>query len=157
MIENLEAALIAAFPPVAIDRAMIDEPSARWDPYPRYDDLVEFEGKTWRELTRDIVFAHEALPVYAGDQLWRTVLPAYLWYLLHERREFNMLPFQLASQLSRKEDPDSRAHLDRRIEALSREQRVAIRNTLAFLATITPMEECMSRAMATWNDLTREG
>lgn len=156
MIEKLEDALSSAFPPVTIDRAMIDEPTAIWDVYEDYADLAAFEGKTWRELAPELLYKHSALLLWAGDAFWRAVLPGYLSYLLHERTLFNDLPFQVASQLTRKQDPDSHPKFDRRVAGLSREQRAVIRDVLTLLATVSPLEEAMSRALASWNNL-REG
>jgi hypothetical protein len=152
-IEDLEAALASAFPPVAIDRAMIDEPTANWSVYDDHAGLAAFEGKTWRDLPAELLVRHASLPVYAGDALWRATLPGYLWYLLHERRQFNDLPFQLARQLTRRDDPDYHPKFDRRIAAFSPAQRAAIRDVLGLLATVSPMEDTMSPALATWNHL----
>ncbi|HSJ99604.1 MAG TPA: hypothetical protein VK932_00130 [Kofleriaceae bacterium] len=153
MIEKLEQALASAFPPITIGRAMIDEPTAVWDFYEDYADLAAFESKTWRGLAPELLYKHSALLVFAGDALWRATLPGYLWYLLHERTLFNDLPFQVASQLTRKDDPESHPRFDRRIAPLSDAQRVAIRDVLALLATVSPLEETMSRALASWNNL----
>jgi len=152
-VEQLEAALLAAFPPVVIDRAMIDEPTAVWSVYDDYAELAALEGKTWRDLTPELLYKHSTLPVFAGDALWRATLPGCLWYLLHERTLFNDLPFQLASQLTRKDDPESHPMFDRRIAPLSPVQRAAVRDVLTLLATVSPLEEAMSRALATWNNL----
>lgn len=153
MIEKLEQALVSAFPPIMIDRAMLDEPTANWDAYEDHADLVAFEGKTWRDLAPELLYRHSMLPVFAGDALWRATLPSYLWYVLHERTLFNDLPFQLASQLTRKSDPDSHPRFDRRIAPFSPRQRATIRDVLALLAMVPPLEETMSRALATWNNL----
>ena len=91
-VAQLEDALTVAFPPVAIDRAMIDEPTANWDVYEDYADLTAFEGKTWRELPAALLYKHSALLLWAGDAFWRAILPGYLRYLLHERTLFNDLP-----------------------------------------------------------------
>jgi hypothetical protein len=153
MIEKLEDALVTAFPPVTIDRAMIGEPTAHWEVYDDPADLVAFEGKTWRELSAELLYKHSTLPAFAGDKLWRATLPGYLWYLLHERTRFNDLPFQVASQLTRKDDPESHPRFDRRAAPLTPEQRVVIRDVLTLLATVSPLEEEMSLALATWNNL----
>lgn len=118
MIDKLEDALTSAFPLVTIDRAMIDESTARWDLYDDYADLAAFEGKTWRDLPAKLVAHHATLPIYAGDTLWRVTLPGYLRYLLHEHNQLDEVPFQLARQLTRREDPDYHPRFDRRIEAL---------------------------------------
>lgn len=150
MIDGLEAALVAAFPEVTVDRAMIDEPSANWSVYDDSDDLVAFEGRTWRDLPHELIKRHSTLPIYAGDALFCTTLPAFLSYLLHERVSFNDLPFQLAGQLTRRADVDNRK-LDRRLSRLTMAQRAAVGDVLAHLATLAPMDEVMSRAFATWN------
>lgn len=153
MTEKLEDALASAFPPVTIDRAMLDEPTAIWDVYEDRGDLVALEGKTWRELAPELLYRHSALPLWAGDALWRAILPGYLRYLLRERTRFNDLPFQLAGELTRSDDPGARVKFDRRIAAFSAEQRAVIRDVVAVLAKVRPMEEPMSRALATWNDV----
>lgn len=153
LIEKLENALVAAFPPVTIDRAMIDEPTAHWEVYDAPSDLVAFDGKTWRELPTALLYKHSTLPAFAGDRLWRETLPGYLRYLLHERSLFNDLPFQVASQLTRKDDPESHPRFDRRAAPLTAEQRAVIRDVLALLATVPPLGDAMSLALATWNHL----
>ena len=152
-IEKLEAALAAAFPAVPIDRAMIDEPTANWGVYDDPAGLAALEGKTWRELPAELLVRHPTLPIFAGDALFRATLPGYLRYLLHERRQFNDLPFQLGSQLTRGGDPALHAKFDRRIAPLDPAQRAAVRDVVAHLATVPPMQETMSRALATWDHL----
>jgi len=149
-IEKLESALAAAFPLVTIERAMIEEPTANWSVYDDKDDLVAFEGKTWRELPDAVLKRHPTLPIYAGDALFCTTLPAFLRYLLHERESFNDLPFQLAGQLTRRTDVDNKK-LDRRLSCLTTAQRAAVGELLSYLATVAPMDEIMGRALATWN------
>jgi hypothetical protein len=153
MIEQLEAALLAAFPPVAIDRAMIDEATANWDVYEDYAALGAFEGKTWRELAPELLYRHSALLLWVGDALWRVVLPGYLWYLLHERTLFNDLPWQVAGELTRGDDPAARLKFDRRVAALSERQRTVVRDVVAHLTTVRPMEQPMYRAHTTWKSI----
>jgi len=153
MIEKLEDALASAFPPITIDRTMIDEPTAIWDVYEDYADLAAFEGKSWRELPPELLYKHSALLLWAGDAFWRATLPSYLWYLLHERTLFNDLPWQLAGELTRSDDPAARLKFDRRIAGLSAEQRAVIRDVVALLSTVRPMEQSMSRALTTWNNV----
>lgn len=150
MFEELEGALTSAFPPVTIDRAMIEESTANWSVYDDKADLVAFEGRTWRELPATLLKRHPTLPIYAGDELFCTTLPAFLRYLLHERESFNDLPFQLAGQLTRRTDVDNKK-LDRRISRLTTAQRGVVGEVLAYLATVVPMDEIMERALATWN------
>lgn len=152
-IEALEAALVAAFPPVVIDRAMIDDPAAHWDVYEDYPDLIAFEGKSWREFPAELLWRHSAMLLYAGDALWRAALPGYLLYLLHERQRFNDLPWQVAGQLRRKDDPEYHPKFDRRIAPFSPAQRSAIRDVIAYLTTVPPAEEIMSEALRTWEQL----
>jgi hypothetical protein len=150
MIEKLEDALASAFPPITIDRAMIDEPSANWSVYDDRADLVAFEGHTWRELPAAVLKRHPTLPIYAGDALFCATLPAFLHYLLRERESFNDLPFQLAGQLTRRTDVDNKK-LDRRLSRLTTAQRAVVGEVLARLATMAPMDEIMGRALTTWN------
>ncbi len=152
-IEDLDALLISAFPAATIDRAMIDEPTANWSVYDDHADLVAFEGRTWLDLPADVLVRHSTLPVHAGDALFRATLPGFLRHLLHERQRFNDLPFQLAGQLTRKDVPASHPKFDRRIAPFTSPQRTAVRDVLVHLATISPMEDSMSRAVATWNRL----
>jgi hypothetical protein len=152
-IEDLEKALVSAFPPVVIDRAMIDDPAALWHVYDDYAELTAFEGKTWRDLPAELIVRHATLPIYAGDSLWRATLPGYLWYLLRARGQWNEVPSQLACQLTRREDPEYHPKFDRRIAPFSRLQCSVIRDVLELLATVPLMEDTMSRALATWNNL----
>ena len=150
---NVEAALEAAFPSAPIDRAMIDEPTALWDVYDDYPELVALESKTWRDVPTELLVRHPSLLVYAGDALFRALVPAYLRYLLHERAQFNALPFQVAGQLTRSADPELHPKFDRRIAPLTVEQRAAVRDALTLLATVRPMEEPMAIAVETWKHL----
>lgn len=150
MTNDLDAALTLAFPAVIIDRAMIDEPTANWSVYDSTADLATLEGKTWREIPPVVLKRHPTLPIYAGDALFCTMLPAFLHYLLHERQSFNDLPFQLAGQLTRRTDVDN-TKLDRRLSRLTTAQRMVVGEILSHLATIAPMDEVMGRALATWN------
>ncbi|HLL25378.1 MAG TPA: hypothetical protein VK427_24750 [Kofleriaceae bacterium] len=150
MIEKLDEALTYAFPPVTIDRLMIEEPTANWSVYDERGDLVGFEGKTWPELPAALLKRHPTLPIYAGDALFCATLPAFLRYLLHERESFNDLPFQLAGQLTRRTDVDNKK-LDRRLSRLTTAQRAAVGEMLAYLAEVAPMDEIMGGALATWN------
>ena len=156
-VEDLESALTSAFPDVMIDRAMIDEPFALWDVYDQHPDLAALEGTTWRDLPSGFLFQHPSLLVYAGDALFHVTLPAYLRYLLHERERFNALPFQVAGQLTRSDDPESHPKFDRRIAPFTSAQRIAVRDVVAHLATVRPMEEPMSKALDTWTYLELKG
>jgi hypothetical protein len=152
-IENLEEALVAAFPAVPIERNTIEESTAVWDVYDEHAEVLGLEHKTWSELPAELLYRHPSLLVYAGDALFHAVLPAYLRYLLHERAKFNALPFQVAGQLTRSAGSESHRKFDRRITRFSAAQRAAVRDVLALLATVRPMEEPMADALATWNDL----
>jgi hypothetical protein len=71
---DLDEALVAAFPVVTIDRAMIEEASAVWDAYLEYDELTLFEGRTWRELPSSLLLDHSSL---LG--CWRSVTCSRSW------------------------------------------------------------------------------
>ena len=153
MSDNLEATLARAFPAEMIYRAVIDEPTANWTVYDDRENLAAFENKTWQDLPADLLERHPTLPVYAGDALFHATLPGYLCILLHEREVFNDLPFQIASQLTRKDYPEFHPKFDRRMARFTQAQRAAVRDVLAHLATVSPIEGAMSRALATWNNL----
>lgn len=70
----LDAKLAAAFPEVSIDRAMIDEQTAKWDIYDNTEGLTDFVGTRWTELDPELLIRHMSLPLYAGDSLWRATL-----------------------------------------------------------------------------------
>ena len=150
--DELDAALAAAFLAVPIDRATIDEPTGRWDYYDDASELMSLEGLTWRQLEPTFLVRHATLVNYAGDGLFRAVLPAYLRYLLNDRPS-NEVPFHVGGQLIRKDDLDGRRIFDRRTDPLTGAQRTAIREVLAYLATVVPMDEVMTRAHATWSQL----
>lgn len=153
MSQNLEDALVTAFPAIAIDRMTIDEPTANWSVYDdisSISELAELEGKTWQEVPADFLERHTGLPVFAGDSLFCTMLPAYLRYLMQARERFNDLPFQVAGQLTRRTDVDN-DKLDRRRSKLSTAQRAVVGKVLDHLATVPPMDEVMARAASSWN------
>lgn len=150
-VETLERQLVAAFPAAVIDREMIDEPTARWLGYAKYPQLAELEGKTWLDVTEDWLWRNPMLLGFVGDGLWRAVLPAYLRYLLHEHDEWNSLPTHVAGWLTRKGDLISR--FDRRLALLSAAERAAIHDVVSRLSTRLRMQEAMSRALATWDEL----
>lgn len=147
--DELNTALAAAFPDLPIDRATIDEPTGRWDYYDDVSELRSLEGLTWRQLEPGFLSRHATLVNYAGDELFRAVLPAYLRYLLNSQPS-NEVPFHVGGQLTRRDDADGRRIFDRRIDPLTAAQRIAVREVLAHLATVVPMDEVMTRAHATW-------
>ena len=142
------AALEAAFPPVAIDRAMIDEPTSLWDDYDDYPDLAELEGNSWRDVDAAWLWKHPDMLVGCGDSLWRALLPAYLALLLRPLDRVNSLPWHVAGVLER--NPERATKVDRRVAPLTHAQRAAIRAALVRLAAIHPFEAPMARALASW-------
>ena len=129
---ELNRMLLAAFPATPIDRAMLDEPTGRWDYYDHASELSLLEGLTWRQLEPAFLVRHATLVNYAGDALFRSMLPAYLRYLLDERPS-NEVPFHVGGQLIRKDDPDGQRIFDRRTTPLTKEQRVAVSEVLRAL------------------------
>ena len=150
--DELNQLLSAAFPPMPIDRATLDEATGRWDYYDNASELSSLEGLTWPEVEPAFLARHANLMNYAGDALFRATLPAYLRYLVVERPS-NEVPFHVGGQLIRKDDLDGQRIFDRRTTSMTKEQRVAVREVLAFLATVVPMDEVMTRAHATWSEL----
>ncbi len=142
----LDDCLVTAFPPVVIDRAMIEESTAVWDAYLETEELAWFEGTHWRQLPSTLLYRHATLLGCAGDSLFRSLLPAFLRYLLHEHHELNDMPWHVATQLAKRD-----AKFDRRVELLTPAQREAIRTVLAHLATVRRIDEVMMRAYTAWN------
>ena len=149
--DRLERTLESAFPAVAIDRAMIDEPTSLWDDYERRPDLAAIEGKTWRDIDAEWLWNNGALLVYAGDELWRAILPAYLARLLRGFDRVDSMPWHVARTLERK--PERARTFDRRIAPFSAAQRSAIRDVLALLSTVDPIAGPMTRAFETWKTI----
>jgi hypothetical protein len=149
--EQTIAALEAAFPATTIDRAMIEAPTSLWDDYDDHAELTELEGKTWRDVDREWLWKHPDLLIGSGDELWRALVPAYLVLLLGEPDHVSSLPWHVAGTLERK--PDRATKFDRRIAPLSATQRAAIRQALERLATMSPFEAPMVRALETWKSI----
>jgi hypothetical protein len=145
----VRAALIAAFPPAPLTPELIHAPDARWVGYEEREALTEFEGRTWTELPQEVLERHGALLIHAGGEFFARVLPAYL-VLLAEHEIHTALPFHVASQVSRNEHEIRQQIFDERVGPMTAEQRAAVRNAIAFLATRAPMEESMSVALRNW-------
>lgn len=145
--ESLEAALVAAFPAVQIDRAMLDEPTARLSDYDDHAVLEQLEGKSWRELPDSMLYEHSTLLIYAGDRLFHATVPAFLHYLLREHDVYNDLGHQVAGELTREDAP---AKLERRMGCFTPAQRAAVRDVLAHLANHRFWKQPMTRALETW-------
>lgn len=147
-IEALRAALIAAFPAEPLARDLLDEPTN----YEERAELAPLAGRTWRDIEPGFLVRHASLLVYASAAQYRALLPAYLLYLL-DHDAFNEVPFQVARQLTRKDDPVDQQIFDRRIAGLGTDQRGVVRRVIAHLATKEPMQEAMSRAVPSWQRL----
>lgn len=150
--DELNQLLSSAFPPTPIDRATLDEVTGRWDYYDHASELSTLAGLTWRQIEPAFLARHANLMNYAGDALFRAMLPAYLRYLIDERPS-NEVPFHVGGQLIRKDDLDGQRIFDRRTTSMTKGQRVAVREVLGFLSTVVPMDEVMARAHATWSAL----
>ena len=149
-VDDLEAVIISVFPLVPVTQAVLEEPTALWDVYDDAAETANLVGRNWSDIQEEFLYKHEALLLFAGDSLFCMLLPAYLRYLLHERSRFNSLPHQVASQLTRKGDPERDVRFERRVALLTPSQRAAVGDVLALLATVPPMEEPMTAALETW-------
>lgn len=152
-VDKLVEALIHAFPADVIDAATFDEPTANWLVYDDVADLRGFQGRTWRDLPAETLVRHATLPIYAGDHLFHAIVPAFLRHVLLEVRRLDELPFQLAGQLTRRDEPEHWPKFDRRAALFTATQRAAVRAVLAHLAQRPTLDEPMARAMATWSQL----
>lgn len=149
---DLRAALIAAFPAVAITREAIDDPLAHWDVYEETGDLGMLEGKTWLQLEPALIEHHAVLPVYAGDALFRAVLPAYLLHVLEHDAD-SEVPYHVAGSLTRKDDSTRWKVFDRRVAPLTVAQRAAVHRVLKLRAAREPARRIMTAALETWDQL----
>jgi uncharacterized protein DUF6714 len=145
---ELRASLLAAFPAAPLSKELLAEPTN----YEEHHELATLAGTTWRDITTAFLVRHASLLVYASPSQYRALLPAYLLYLV-EHDAFNEVPFQVARQLTRKDDPTDQQIFDRRIAGLDAAQRAVVRRVIEHLATKEPMQEPMSRALASWQQL----
>lgn len=146
---ELRTALIAAFPPVPITRAMIDTPDARWSGYEERDDLARLEGKAWTELEPELLERHGTLLVHTGGALYRAILPAYL-LLLAEHELHTALPFHVAGQVTRGDHRIEQEIFDERVGPMTAEQRAVVRRAIALLAKHALMKDVMKVAFRSW-------
>jgi hypothetical protein len=70
--------------------------------------------------------------------------------LLVEREYYTILPFHVASQVTRRDHEWGRKIFDARVGPMTPEQRTTVRSVIAFLATRPPMQEPMSVASRSW-------
>ncbi len=151
--DELVEALANAFPTSIIDSTLRDEPSATWSVYDDVADLESIWGKSWQELPAEALVRHATLPIYAGDQLFHAIVPAFLRHVLLEDRRVDELPFQLAGQLTRSDELDRQPKFDRRAALFTPAQRATVRDVLAHLSSRPAIDEPMARAMETWDPL----
>lgn len=108
--------------------------------------LDAFVGKTWRDSSSQLLLRHASLPIYAGDTLFRVLLPAYLRYLLHE--QFGVMPEHVGGELGGHRN--SRHKFERRVALLTTTQRTTIRAVLEELAKNPHFTDAMTPALAAW-------
>jgi hypothetical protein len=144
---DLDGSLTDAFPAVTIDHSMLDEPSMV-EGYSKADELDAFVGKTWRDSSSQLLLRHASLPIYAGDTLFRVLLPAYLRYLLHEQQQFGVMPEHVGGELGGHRN--SRHKFERRVALLTTTQRTTIRAVLEELAKNPHFTDAMTPALAAW-------
>lgn len=146
---ELRAALIAAFPPLAITRATIHTADARWADYEERDALPLIEGKSWVELDPEILERHAALLVHAGGALYRAVLPAYLLVIVEHEYSIS-LPFHVARQLACTDSNIDREIFNERVGPMTVEQRDVVRRAIAMFAEQPLLREVGSVAIRSW-------
>lgn len=149
MNSDLRAALVAAFPPAPIARATIYTADARWDGYEERDDLPLIEGKSWVELTPEVLERHAGLLVHTGGALYRAILPAYL-LLLVEHEYSTILPFHVVSQLTPMDSNFDRELFKERVGPMTTEQRDVVRRAIAIVAEQELLREVASDAIRSW-------
>ena len=144
-----EADIASAFPAVTLHPATFTSANL-WSAYTN-DKSFEHatDGRTWRELSLDVVEAHAAALGYMNPDAFIAVLPAYLVALANADNE---LPAFVLGELTRKHD--FRDAFDARVERMTPPQRSAVARLLAHLATTTPFADHygaqLETARASW-------
>jgi hypothetical protein len=147
---ELRAALIAAFPPAPLAPELIHAPDARWVGYDARDGLSELEGKSWNELTPELLERHAGLLVHSGNALYRAILPAYL-QLIADGDYATILPFHVISQVTRNADSKLDGEIfEERVGPLSVAQRDAIRRALNAIAKQPALRDVAATAIRSW-------
>jgi hypothetical protein len=146
---ELHAALLAAFPPSPIARATIHTTDARWAGYEERDALPLIEGKSWVDLTPELLERHAALLVHTGGALYRAILPAYLLQLV-EHEYSTSLPFHVMSQLTRKDSNVDREIFEERVGPMTAKQRDVVRRAIAIVAEQALLHEVAAVAIRSW-------
>ncbi|MEO8840998.1 MAG: hypothetical protein ABI704_05465 [Kofleriaceae bacterium] len=141
--------MIAAFPPAPITFATIQPADARWARYEERDDLALVEATSWLEIAPNVLEQHAALLVYAGGELFRAILPAYL-LLLVEHEYATSLAFAVANQLARKDSPFAQEIFEERVGPMTSEQRDVVRGAIAILAEQRLLRDAFSDALRSW-------
>jgi len=132
---------------------MLEEASGRWWNYKAADALrSHVEGRVWTDLDAPFVEAHASALISAGTATYVALLPAYLVYLL-EHDAYNEVPFFVAGELTRTDDPVDERIFAARLAALGAEQRSIVRKVIELLTMRAPMERAMRAALATWRNL----
>jgi hypothetical protein len=132
---ELRVALVTAFPPTPIARETIYTADAGWNDYTPRDDLSLLEGKSWVDLTPEILERHATLLTHAGGALYRAILPAFLLQLVEQAECHSVLRYTVVGQLTHMEYSDfARAVFLERISPMTVEQRDVVRSALAIVA-----------------------
>lgn len=149
--DELRAALIETFPARPLVRELLQEPSSRWQNYDRGDAaVVQLEGRVWTALDRSFIEAFPELLIFAGNECFGAVLPAYLVYLL-ELDGYGEPLYAIANQLTRKDDdPVDQRIFDARVAAMSERQRAIVTKIVEHLAGRPSMTSVMTPVLATW-------
>jgi hypothetical protein len=155
--DDLAAALGGAFPLLPIDLAMLEDPSSNWDAYDERSELAALVGSTWADLPPQAISRHAPAIIYAGDRLFHELVPAFLAYSLGTTKQLDDVRFQLASQLTRREDVAYHGKFDRRLAYFTIDQRTVVRDTVAHLATRPALAEVMTPAADTCERLANLG
>ena len=149
MIGDLRSDLIAAFPATRITPETIHAPDARWERYEERDALELIAGKTWLELSPEVLERHDALLIHTGSVLYRAILPAYLLFLA-ERELATIVAFHVLSQLTRQDNSVDRKLFPARVDPTTTGQRAVVRSAIELLAKQRLLHECASDALRSW-------
>ncbi len=129
---DLQRALLDAFPPRSLERALLGDSTGFWNTY-IYAESFESgcPGKSWDQLTPEFVEFHHGALRWMNERVFAALVPAYLASLLRGDTQ-NELPDSVLRQLTRREEWED--EFDRRAAQLTEAQRAVIARVLEELA-----------------------
>jgi len=149
---ELGADIVGAFPAVKLHPATFTA-TKLWSAYTNNRSFeAATDGRTWNELSRDVVEAHAAALGYMNPDEFIAVLPAYLVVLGVSENE---LPAFVLGELTRKDD--FRDAFDARVARMTVQQQSVVARLLERLANAQPFARHygseIAAALASWRSI----